>query len=109
MGQYQITNEPQEICFECGQNRVLRRLQNAKNLLMCQMGTVPYDRYRGFDYALFDLPFGELKDALLPELDRVLMWEPAVEVVDASCALDEHGRVLITVTVETDEEEEAAM
>lgn len=107
MGRYQVTNIPQDIQFECGENSVLRRLQNVKNLLMCQMGTVPYDRYRGFDHALFDLPFGEMKEALLPEIDRVLLWEPAAEAVDAQCRLDEHGGIVITVTIELDEGKEA--
>jgi hypothetical protein len=100
MTQYTITNRPAPIAFECGDDITVRTLQNAKNLLMCRMGEVPYDRYRGFDPALYDLPLAELKAKLLPELDRVMLWEPDAEVVDADCALDEQGEVLITATID---------
>ncbi len=106
MGQYQITNIPQEIHFECGRETTSRTLQNVKNLLMCRMGEIPYDRFRGFDNALYDLPMVELEEALMPELDRVLLWEPNAEAISASCQLNEKGQVLITVTVEVDERKE---
>ena len=76
MAQYEITNQPSPIDFECNNEIIARTLQNAKNLLMCKMGEVPYDRYRGFDPALFDLPIQEFEEQLLPELDRVMLWEP---------------------------------
>lgn len=99
MAQYQIDNVASPINFQ-EDDIILRTLQNAKNLLMCRMGEVPYDRYRGFDPALYDLPIDELRVELLPELDRVMMWEPDVEVVDAEATLLESGEVYIKVIIE---------
>ena len=99
MAQYQIDNVASPINFQ-EDDIILRTLQNAKNLLMCRMGEVPYDRYRGFDPALYDLPIDELRVELLPELDRVIMWEPDVEVVDAEATLLENGDVYIKVIIE---------
>lgn len=99
MALYQIDNIPAPIEFE-EKDLVKRTLQNAKNLLMCHMGEIPYDRYRGFDQTLFDLPIEEFNEELLPELDRVMMWEPDVEVVDAEAELLEDGSVYIKVILE---------
>lgn len=99
MAQYVIDNRASPIDFQ-EDDEILRALQNAKNLLMCQMGEVPYDRYRGFDPALYDLPLPEMQEAILPELDRIMLWEPDVEVVDAECSLDENGDVLIRAVLE---------
>ena len=100
MAQYIITNRPDAIDFECNSDIITRTLQNAKNLLMCRMGEVPYDRYRGFDPALYDLPIQQLREKLLPELDRIMLWEPDVEVIDADCSIDENGDILIEATIE---------
>lgn len=105
MAQYQITNQPSPIDFECNDDIILRTIQNAKNLLMCKMGETPYDRYRGFDPALYDLPIQDFQEALLPELDRVMLWEPDAEVVDASCELDKDGNIIIYATIEIDIDE----
>ena len=115
MAQYQITNQPSPIDFECNDDIILRTIQNAKNLLMCKMGEIPYDRYRGFDPALYDLPIQDFQEALLPvprlneqllpELDRVMLWEPDAEVVDASCELDKDGNIIIYATIEIDIDE----
>ena len=86
MAQYQIDNVASPIDFQ-EDDIIARTLQNVKNLLMCQMGEVPYDRYRGFDASLYDLPMQDFENELLPELDRVMMWEPDVEVVDAEAKL----------------------
>lgn len=99
MAQYQIDNIPSPINFQ-ESDLIARTLQNAKNLLMCRMGEVPYDRFRGFDQSLFDLPMDQFESELLPELDRVMMWEPDVEVVDAEATLLEDGGTYIKVTVE---------
>lgn len=99
MAKYQIDNIASPIDFQ-ESDAVKRTLQNAKNLLMCRMGEVPYDRFRGFDPALFDLPIGELRNELLPELDRVMMWEPDVEVLEAEATLLEGGGVYIKVILE---------
>lgn len=100
MAQYQITNQNAPIDFECNSDVILRTIQNAKNLLMCRMGEIPYDRYRGFDPALYDLPIAEMQEKLLPELDRIMLWEPDVEIVDGSCAMDENGEIIITATID---------
>lgn len=99
MAQYQIDNVQAPIDFQESDMR-RRTLQNAKNLLMCHRGEVPYDRCRGFDPALYDLPMGELQAALLPELDRIMMYEPDAEVVSASASLMENGGVYITAVIE---------
>ena len=105
MARYQIDNIPYPIDFQ-GSDMRLRTLQNAKNLLMCQMGEVPYDRCRGFDAALYDLPVGEMRAALLPELDRLMIYEPDVEVVSADASLMDDGRVYIQVIIDLPDEEE---
>lgn len=99
MAQYQIDNIASPINFQ-EDDIILRTLQNAKNLLMCRMGEVPYDRYRGFDSTLFDLPIDEFRVELLPELDRLMLWEPDVEVVDAEATLLENGDVYIKCIIE---------
>lgn len=101
MAQYEINNLPVPIDFECSSDLLKRTLQNAKNLLMCRKGEVPYDRQRGFDPALFDLPLNELRECLVVELDRVMLWEPDVEVVSATADLMQDGTVLIRCVIET--------
>jgi hypothetical protein len=105
MAQYRINNLPAPIDFEFEGDQLRRTLQNAKNLLMTRMGEVPYDRYRGFDPALYELPIGQMREALLPEADRVMMWEPDAEVVDAECELLPSGGILISLVLEIDIEE----
>ncbi len=102
MAQYQIDNIASPITFQQN-DKTLRILQNAKNLLMCRMGEVPYDRFSGFDQALFDLPIDEMREELLPELDRVMTWEPGVEVVDAEATMLDDGSIYIKVIVEIEE------
>ena len=99
MAKYQIDNIPSPIAFEAGNEMIRRTLQNAKNLLMTHMGDVPYDRLRGLDQSIFDLPIRAMREALLPELDRVMLWEPDAEVEDANCTLDENGKAIIEVTL----------
>ena len=100
MSQYIITNQQEPIEFEIKTDMVARTVQNAKNLLMTQMGEVPYDRLRGFDPALYHLPIDEMRMALLPELDRVMLWEPDVEVVEAAAEVDENKEIRITAIIE---------
>lgn len=102
MAKYVITNQPGEIQFECDSD-TLRILQNAKNLLVTKRGEVPYDRNRGFDNRLYALPMKQFSEELLPELDRVMLWEPDVNVVDAGFAQDEDGGYALTVTLEVDD------
>jgi hypothetical protein len=105
MSQYIITNRQEPIEFEIKNDMVARTVQNAKNLLMTQMGEVPYDRFRGFDPALYHLPIEKLRMALLPELDRVMLWEPDAEVVEATAEEDENKEILITVIIEIEMDE----
>ena len=99
MARYTLDNLPAPIDFE-GKGLIRRTVQNAKNLLMTRKGEVPYDRLRGFDPALFDLPLPRFRDELMPELDRVMMWEPDVEVAEARCWLDAHGQIVIQAVLE---------
>ena len=86
MARYMIDNIQSPIDFQ-EDDIIKRTLQNAKNLLMCRMGEVPYDRCRGFDPALFDMPIDDMREELLPELDRLMIYEPDVAVVDADATL----------------------
>ena len=99
MAQYEISNIPGSIDFECNNSLLKRTIQNAKNLLMCRKGEVPFDRQRGFDPALFDLPMEELQRRLLPELDRVMLWEINAEVVSAKATM-EAGETVIRCVIE---------
>jgi hypothetical protein len=100
MAQFIITNIPEPIDFEGNSEYLNRTLQNAKNLLMTRMGEVPYDRQRGFDPRLYELPFHEFREQLMPELDRVMLWEPDVEVVSAEAEAVEEGNVIIRCVIE---------
>lgn len=105
MPQFMITNRPAPIDFECNNDIIQRTVQNAKNLLMCRMGEVPFDRYRGFDPELYNLPIPKLQECIVQELDRIMLWEPDVEIVSAECKLDENGEILITTTIDVTIEE----
>lgn len=102
---YIITNSPEEIDFEIDNETEnpaeIRAVRNAKNLLMTKMGEIPFDRQRGFDTSLYDLPMGELQGILMEELDRVMLWEPYVEVVEAAILRkEENGEIIFQVTIE---------
>ena len=99
MAQYVVTDAPGAIDFECDSDFTLRTLQNVRNLLLCRKGEVPFDRLRGLDPALFDMPLNEAEEALLPELDRVMLWEPDAEVVSAELEAD-GDRMIIRCVVE---------
>ena len=99
MARYVINNKPAAIEFGNG-DAVSQTVRNCKNLIMCRMGEVPYDRLRGFDPALLDLPMEQFRAELLPELDRIIAWECDAEVVDATCGFDDDGSLLITATIE---------
>lgn len=101
MAKYQIDNIASPIDFQ-EDDIILRTLQNAKNLLMCRMGEVPYDRRRGFDPGLSELPITKLREELIPELDRIMAWEPDVEVADAEATLLDDGFAYIKVILEID-------
>lgn len=100
--QYVINNLPGVIDFECNSDRVKRVVQNCKNLLMLRKGEVPFDRQRGFDWRLYDLPLAEMRQRLAMELDRVLLWEKRAELV--SCTADYvNGGVVIKAVIEITE------
>ena len=105
MAQYIITNQPEPINFEIGDDFIARTVQNAKNLLMTHMGEVPYDRLRGFDPALYHLPIDQMRLALMPELDRVMLWEPDVDVLEAAVEMMDNNQVLIKATIEIEAED----
>lgn len=104
METYVIDNRSGPIDFECNGDRTQRILQNVKNLLRCRMGEVPYDRLRGIDPALFDLPINEVNVQLMPEIDRVLGWEPNASAVSAAASQDENGDTIITVVIGVNQE-----
>lgn len=100
MAKYTIDNRQAPIDFECNDDRTKRILQNCKNLIRCRMGEVPYDRRRGINPAIYDLGLDEANSQLMPEIDRVIMWEPNAKAVSAWAAFDENGDTVITVIVE---------
>lgn len=100
---YAIDNQSAPIDFAIGSDDIVARtLQNAKNLLRTHMGEIPYDRLRGFDAGLFDLPLPRLNEQLLPELDRVMLWEPDVTVISATAEMDARGEVIIRAVIDID-------
>ena len=107
MAQYIITNLREDIPFESCSDVTARTVQNAKNLIMTHMGEVPYDRLRGFDMRLYNLPMDQFRAELPKEIDRVLLWEPGVTMVSAEADMaDMPGKnmmdkdVLITVVID---------
>lgn len=103
MARYIITNRREPIDFALGNGTAARTVQNAKNLLMCRRGEIPYDRLRGFDTELYDLPLQKMQEKIIKELDRVMLWESDAEVEDALCTREEDGGVLITVTIDVND------
>lgn len=94
MAQYQIDNIASPIDWQ--EDDLLKRtLQNAKNILMCRMGEVPYDRYLGMNPKVLEEPITEIDGDLLPELDRAMTWEPDAEIVDAEARLLPNGQVYV--------------
>ena len=100
MARYEITNVPAPIDFEGMTDMEKRTVQNCKNLLMCRKGEIPFDRQRGLDPMLFDMPMDEAEELLLPELDRVMLWEPDAEVVSGRFDRDGAGRIIVRCIVE---------
>jgi len=106
---YEITNEGAEIDFEIPpEYEETRILQNVHNLLMTRKGEVPFDRERGFDHGIYDLPAERAEEELVPECVRVLLWEPRATLIDASGEWKEDGTMKITarISIETGEEAE---
>ena len=84
MAMYEVNSEQVPLDFECttANDIVGRTIRNAKNLIMLRMGEIPYDRQRGLNPAVFDLPYDEAEALIVQELDRVMLWEPDAEVVN---------------------------
>lgn len=104
--QYQVSNRPSDIDFECGRDGAKRILQNVHNLLMTVAGEIPFDRMRGVHPGIYDMSMSEIDSVLLPLLDGTMAYEPRVTVVDAEATLEEDGNVFILCTVEINDEEE---
>lgn len=102
MALYEVTSEPVPLDFECTMvnNIIERTLWNVRNLITLRRGEVPYDRQRGLDPAIFDLPYLEANAALLPELDRCLLWEPDAEVYDGWLEITDSGDTVVHCVVE---------
>lgn len=104
MARYLVTTAEEAINWEGKQRGVERVLRNVKNLLLLRMGEIPYDRYRGLDAAISDLPKADLERVLLIEVDRALLWEEDAEAVSAEAVMQEDGSVVLQVVIETDAE-----
>jgi len=102
MAMYEITSEPSELDIECTQanDMVQRTIRNAKNLITLRMGEIPYDRQRGLNPAVFDLPYDEAEAAIVQELDRCLLWEPDAEVVEGWIELRDEGEAIVHCVIE---------
>lgn len=95
---YTINNLSESINFET-REYVARTLQNAKNLLCCWKGEIPYDRMAGLDPALIDLTFPQLQNTIFAEATRALAWEPDVQVKAARAVAVDVGVLYIEVDV----------
>ena len=99
---YTIDNRPGKIEF--GATGMARTVQNAKNLILCRMGEVPFDRGRGFDPKKYHQNMELFRASLMEEIDRVLIWEPDAEAVSAEANMDENGEIYIRVEIEVTDE-----
>lgn len=101
MAMYEITSEPAPLDFECttAEEIVMRTIRNAKNLIMLRMGEVPYDRRRGLNPIIFDLPYDEAEALIVQELDRCLQWEPDAEVVEGWLEI-RNGETIVHCVIE---------
>jgi hypothetical protein len=108
MALYEITSEDLPLDFECTMenNFVERTIRNAKNLLMCRRGEIPMDQQRGLDQSILDLPFNQANELITAELDRVMLWEPDVEVDSAWLERDERGETIVHCVIDVVFEED---
>lgn len=98
---YEVTSEETPLDFECttAEKLVERTLRNVKNLLMLRKGEVPYNRQRGLDPVIFELPYAEANGRLMEELDRCMRWEPDVEVTDGWLEINDAGETIVHCVV----------
>lgn len=104
MARYLVTTKDDTIEWEGAREGLNRVLQNAKNLLLCRMGEIPFDRFRGLDVAISELPLADLEKALMIEVDRALSYEDECEAVEARAVPQTDGTVYFEVVIETDAE-----
>ena len=102
MAQYEINSRDLPLDFECTMESDLleRTIRNAKNLLMCRKGEIPFDRQRGLDTQIFEIPFHMANQLITQECDRVMLWEPDVEVVSAWITRDEDGESVVHCVID---------
>lgn len=100
MAVYTIDNRPARIQWETD-DWITRTLQNCKNLLMLQLTEIPYDRLRGLDTAIYDMPITDVNKILREEIDRVMMWEIDATVRDVR-ANPSNGEVDAPYIIEVD-------
>lgn len=81
MAIFTIDNRPARIQWET-RDWITRTLQNCKNLLMLQMTEIPYDRLRGLDTGIYDMPTTSVAKILREEIDRIMLWEIDATVRD---------------------------
>ena len=97
MARFAIDSRAAPIDFEAPRGYE-RTIQNVKNLMMCRMGEVPYDRRRGIDPAIFDMGLIDAGGVVQPQ--PVLHGDPDARAVSATVSLDENGETVITAIVE---------
>ncbi len=102
MALYEITSEDAPLDFEMtmASDMLKRTIQNCKNLLMCRKGEIPYDRLRGLDPAIFDLPYDEAEALIVQELDRAMLWEPDAEVNTGWLEINGDGETIVHCVIE---------
>ena len=102
MAMYEVTSEQAPLDFECTMvsNMTERTIRNAKNLITLRMGEIPYDRQRGLNPAIFDLPYDDAEALIVQELDRCMLWEPDAEVVEGWIELDDDGEAIVHCVIE---------
>ncbi len=103
MALYMITNDATDINFEESRDTVSRVLQNCHNLLMTHRGEIPFDRRRGLDPAIYDMPYENVMEVLMRELSRVMVWEPRAIVQEARTELRDDGTMRITCILNINE------
>ena len=99
MAQYRISTADASLDFEI-RDDIGRLLQNARNLLRLRTGELPFDRKRGLDTGLYDVTITEANEMILPEVDRLLGWEPRVRAMSAEVYRTEDGETVVEAVAE---------
>lgn len=95
---FTINNLPEPIVIET-REFYSRTVQNAKNLLRLWKGEVPYDRMRGLDPALKHMPFAKLQSCIFAEVQRVMRWEPDVNLMAVRTKILDEGELYIEADI----------